>query len=75
MWQFKAAIDEYESLKRELSKASRKLTGDSKLEEGGALQDDFNLDEYLHGMRDDLQQAGSKPKHLGVIWKNLVVQV
>lgn len=38
-------------------------------------EDDFNLSEFLHGMSNDQQQAGHEPKHLGVVWKNLTVEV
>lgn len=71
-----AAIDEYYDLKKELSHISRKSSKISgKLEEGTADQDDFNLSDFLHGMSNDQRQAGHQPKHLGVIWKNLSVEV
>lgn len=72
-----AAIDEYKELKKELSRISRQSTTnrESKLEEGVADQDEFNLDEFLHGMSNDARAAGSTPKHLGLIWKDLRVEV
>ncbi|KAI8142015.1 ABC-2 type transporter-domain-containing protein [Fennellomyces sp. T-0311] len=69
-----SAIDEYNELKRELSRISRQSTNNSKLEEGFAIQEEFNLDEFLHGMSDDAKQAGNKQKHLGLIWKDLTVK-
>lgn len=37
--------------------------------------EEFNLDEFLHGMSTQAQAAGHKPKHLGLIWKDLMVEV
>jgi hypothetical protein len=63
-------------LKRELSRISRiSTTRTGKLEEGTAAEDDFNLDEYLNGLRDDQSAAGHVPKNLGLIWKNLTIKV
>lgn len=72
---FVAAKDEYIDLKRELSRISRLSTHASKLEEGDAVSDEFNLDEYLHGLRKDEDDNGHELKNLGLIWKNLTVQV
>ncbi|KAI8142003.1 ABC-2 type transporter-domain-containing protein [Fennellomyces sp. T-0311] len=69
-----AAIGEYRELKRELSRISRQSTNAAKLEEGAAVQEEFNLDDFLHGMRSDAEQAGHTPKHLGLVWKNLTVK-
>ncbi|KAI8354178.1 ABC-2 type transporter-domain-containing protein [Blakeslea trispora] len=69
----KAAKTEYEELKRELSRISRKSTHASKLEEGTAEADEFNLDEYLNGLRRDEVEAGHTQKHLGLVWKDLTV--
>lgn len=72
----KGAIGEYEDLKRELSKVSRKsTTQEGKLEEGAAAEEEFNLDDFLNGMHSQAVEAGSKPKHLGVTWRNLLVEV
>lgn len=71
-----AAIDEYAELKKELSRMSRKSSNAAgKLEEGTVDQDDFNLSNFLHGMSNDSTEAGHQPKHLGVVWKNLTVEV
>lgn len=69
------AITEYQSMKRELSRVSRKTTNPSKVEEGQAESDEFNLDEFLHGMNQAHELNGSKRKNLGVSWKDLHVEV
>ncbi|KAG2224969.1 hypothetical protein INT45_000090 [Circinella minor] len=70
-----AAIEEYNELKKELSRISRRSsTQESKLEEGVVTQEEFNLDEFLHSMSYENQQAGTTPKHLGLIWKHLTVE-
>ncbi|KAI8072245.1 ABC-2 type transporter-domain-containing protein [Gilbertella persicaria] len=69
----KAAKSEYQELKRELSRISRKSTHASKLEEGAAASDEFNLDEYLNGLRRDEEEAGHTQKYLGLVWKDLTV--
>ncbi|KAI9013954.1 ABC-2 type transporter-domain-containing protein [Phycomyces nitens] len=68
------AIDEYETLKRELTTLSRKTTNTSKLEQGNAPSEDFNLDEFLNGVSSDFSKAGHTKKHIGVVWKNLTVE-
>lgn len=68
------AKNEYQTLKRELSQMSRKSTP-SKAEEGQADVDDFNLDEFLHGIHREQEENGQKRKHLGVSWKNLHIEV
>ena len=72
---FIAAIGEYHEVKRELSRISRQSTHASKIEEGAVVQEEFNLDDFLHGMNSDAEHAGHTPKHLGVVWKNLTVKV
>ncbi|KAI7904279.1 ABC-2 type transporter-domain-containing protein [Cokeromyces recurvatus] len=67
------AKNEYQMLKKELSRISRK-SSPSKIEEGKADADEFNLDEFLHGMSRKHNENGSKPKQLGVSWKNLRVE-
>lgn len=47
----------------------------SKAEEGQSNTEDFNLDEFLHGISRDQQESGTKRKHVGVIWKDLHVEV
>lgn len=37
--------------------------------------EEFNLDEFLHGISTQAQEAGHKRKHLGLIWKDLTVEV
>ncbi|EPB81631.1 hypothetical protein HMPREF1544_11651 [Mucor circinelloides 1006PhL] len=69
-----AAKDEYVDLKRELSRISRLSTHASKLEEGAAEADEFNLDEYLHDLRKDQNDNGHELKNLALIWKNLTVK-
>ncbi|KAG2224961.1 hypothetical protein INT45_000082 [Circinella minor] len=69
-----AAIGEYHEVKRELSRISRQSTHASKVEEGVVVQEEFNLDDFLHGMSNDAERAGHIPKHLGVVWKNLTVK-
>ncbi|KAL9549489.1 hypothetical protein MBANPS3_005175, partial [Mucor bainieri] len=68
------AKNEYQTLKRELSQMSRKSTTPSKTEEGQADSDDFNLDDFLHGIHREQEENGQKRKHLGVSWKNLHVE-
>ncbi|KAJ8663054.1 hypothetical protein O0I10_001231 [Lichtheimia ornata] len=66
------AIVEYNDVRRELSRISRVATHEGDMEKGHV--EEFDLDEYLHGMSNDAEEAGTKPKHLGLIWKNLMVQ-
>ena len=44
-------------------------------EEGRASDEAFDLDQYLQGMSYEDMQSGIKPKRLGLIWKNLKVEV
>ncbi|KAL0075492.1 ABC-2 type transporter-domain-containing protein [Phycomyces blakesleeanus] len=68
------AIDQYEDLKRELTTLSYKASNSGKLEEGTAKSDAFDLDEFLHSVSSSADKAGHTKKHLGVIWKNLIVK-
>ncbi|CAO3630281.1 unnamed protein product [Cunninghamella blakesleeana] len=69
------AKHEYETLKRELSKISRQSSIHAgKVEEGAVDSEEFNLDEFLHGMYNEQSDAGHLPKHLGVVWRNLTVK-
>lgn len=73
-----AAIDEYNEIKRELSRISRvsstnKMEG--KLEEGVADEEVFDLDDYLRGMSRQEAENGKTPKSLGLIWRDLTVEV
>lgn len=70
------AIEEYNELKLELSRVSRiSSIPASKLEEGKSDEEEFNLSSYLHDMSIDNREAGQKFEHLGVIWKNVTVEV
>ncbi|KAI7876976.1 hypothetical protein K492DRAFT_210004 [Lichtheimia hyalospora FSU 10163] len=68
----KGAVEEYEEVQRELSRISRAQTNENDAEKGAV--EEFNLTEFLSGMSKEAQQAGTKPKHLGLIWKNLTVE-
>lgn len=57
-----------------MSRISRQATGTDGQLEAGAVEE-FNLDQFLNGMAQDSANAGQKPKHLGVIWKDLTVEV
>lgn len=70
-----AAINEYKDLSRELSRISRKTTFETKLEAGQIIHVEFDLTEFLNGIKQKHIEAGTKPKHLGLIWKDLVVEV
>ncbi|KAI7893457.1 ABC-2 type transporter-domain-containing protein [Mucor mucedo] len=70
------AHEEYESVRRELSRQSYKMSSISPgadLEKGGNTQD-FDLTEYLSEQHSQLTAAGLKTKNMGVIWKDLKVQ-
>jgi ABC-type multidrug transport system ATPase subunit len=66
----KDAKMEYETLRRELTDKSRRSL--SKAEEGES--EEFNLDQFLHGMSREREENGHKRKHLGVSWTNLHVE-
>ncbi|KAG2208507.1 hypothetical protein INT47_010203 [Mucor saturninus] len=66
-----AAKGEYVELKRELSRISRKSVNEGQLEEGNT--EEFDLDEFLSGLRSDHTSAGHHMKNLGLIWKDLTV--
>lgn len=68
------AKNEYESLRRELTSKSERISL-SKAEDGQADSEDFNLDEFLHGISQEQNENGHKRKHLGVSWRNLRVEV
>ncbi|KAI8993723.1 ABC-2 type transporter-domain-containing protein [Pilobolus umbonatus] len=67
------AKSQYTELKRELTSLSRVSTHPNVLEEGKAEVEDFDLDEFLTGMKNDQTSAGHRPKNLGLLWKDLVV--
>ncbi|KAI8062097.1 ABC-2 type transporter-domain-containing protein [Gongronella butleri] len=69
------ALEEYQQLKKELSRLSRQSsTHASKLEEGEIAGEDFDLDTFMHSMRTAQNDAGHTLKHLGVSWRNLTVK-
>ncbi|KAI9007454.1 ABC-2 type transporter-domain-containing protein [Phycomyces nitens] len=68
------AIGQYEELKRELTTISRKSTTAGKLEEGATASEEFKLDEFLRNVSSESDKAGHAKKHLGVVWKDLVVK-
>jgi hypothetical protein len=72
----KDAIEKYQEIKKEFSRISRisSVTA-SKIEEGISEQAEFDLSDYLHDMHTSKHDAGHRPKHLGVIWKDLSVEV
>ncbi|KAG1138899.1 hypothetical protein G6F38_010219 [Rhizopus arrhizus] len=74
------AMSNYEELRRELTTQSRmsriKSTHASDavdVAEKGDVKD-FDLTEFLSEQNDQSANAGMYPKHMGLIWKNLVVQ-
>ena len=60
-------------MKRELSRVSR-ITSRAE-EEGRASEEAFDLDQFLQSMSYQDKEFGKKPKHLGLIWKDLEVEV
>lgn len=65
---------EYNLLRRELSKQTLRSSL-SNAEEGAADKENFDLNEFLHGISKEHDANGHKPKHLGVSWKDLHVEV
>ncbi|ORX88825.1 hypothetical protein K493DRAFT_235423 [Basidiobolus meristosporus CBS 931.73] len=68
------AAGKYEDLRRELSRVStihRISTRFSSVEEGSG--EDFDLTEYLHSTVRAGERAAIKPKHIGIIFKNVTV--
>ncbi|KAI9021509.1 ABC-2 type transporter-domain-containing protein [Phycomyces nitens] len=70
----KEATSEYNALRRELTSASRKSIHPEKVEAGASTSEEFNLDEFLTGVTSKFGEAGHTIKHIGVIWKDLVVK-
>lgn len=78
-----AAIGEYNELKRELTKASvkeemQKPQQPTDLEKGKLSppkEEEFNLDDFLQSVAVRWEEAGKVPKKLGLIWKDLHVEV
>ncbi|KAI9488549.1 ABC-2 type transporter-domain-containing protein [Zychaea mexicana] len=72
-----AAIEEFHEMKRELSRISRHsnlTTLDKAGEEGRVSEEEFDLNRFLQGMSYEDTKAGKKPKHLGLVFKNLAVE-
>ncbi|KAI9491802.1 ABC-2 type transporter-domain-containing protein [Zychaea mexicana] len=71
-----AAIEEYHEMKKELSRISRHSVADFDKagEEGRVSEEAFDLDQFLQGLSYEDKQAGKKPKHLGLVFKNLEVE-
>ncbi|KAG2218415.1 hypothetical protein INT45_013159 [Circinella minor] len=74
-----AAMQEYHEMKRELSRISRISSVNQQSlekagEEGRVAEEEFDLDQFLKGLSYEDKQAGKKPKHLGLIWKDLEVE-
>ncbi|KAI9265133.1 ABC-2 type transporter-domain-containing protein [Phascolomyces articulosus] len=73
-----AAIEEYHEMKRELSRISRHSNVNQDLEkageEGRVAEEEFDLDQFLQGLSYEDKEAGKKPKHLGLVWKDLEVE-
>ncbi|KAI8968506.1 ABC-2 type transporter-domain-containing protein [Mycotypha africana] len=70
------AIEQYQSVRREMTAQSRRKSAATlpaaDVEKGD--QQDFDLTEYLTEQNSQIMAAGLKPKNMGVIWKNLVVK-
>ncbi|KAI8143007.1 ABC-2 type transporter-domain-containing protein [Fennellomyces sp. T-0311] len=67
-----AAIEEYNGMKRELTQMS--VHSIKAEEEGRVVEELFDLDQFLQGIKDEDRQIGKKPKQLGLIWKKLEVE-
>ncbi|KAF9969887.1 hypothetical protein BGZ73_007565 [Actinomortierella ambigua] len=64
---------DFKKLERRLTRRSsiyRTMTGEKTAEDGG----DFDLTSYLQDLIPRSQDAGIKPRNLGVVWENLEVQ-
>jgi ABC-type multidrug transport system ATPase subunit len=70
------AMSNYEEIRRELTQQSRlsriKSSTPGEAEKGDVS--DFDLTDFLKNQNDQGEAQGFYPKHMGVIWKNLVVQ-
>ncbi|KAI7907656.1 ABC-2 type transporter-domain-containing protein [Cokeromyces recurvatus] len=70
------AISNYEEIRRELTQQSRlsrqKSTHPDEVEKGDVK--DFDLTDFLREQNTQGQSEGFHPKHMGVIWRDLVVQ-
>lgn len=68
------AKSRYSKLSLELKAAIQKVSV-SEAEKGQAGVNDFNLDEFLHGICRELGENSKKTKRLGVLWQDLHVEV
>jgi hypothetical protein len=66
------AMQDYEELRKELTQHSRRLSKSAGDAEAGTP--DFDLTDFLRNQNEQGTAAGFHPKHMGVYWKNLVVQ-
>ncbi|KAI8376507.1 ABC-2 type transporter-domain-containing protein [Radiomyces spectabilis] len=64
------AMSNYEELRRELTQQSRRKSVND-AEKGSG---DFDLTDFLSDQNQKGAEAGFHPKHMGVVWKDLVVQ-
>lgn len=70
------AMSNYEEIRRELtqqSRISRRKSLSPGVAEKGDVKD-FDLTDFLRDQSDQGEAAGFHPKHMGVLWKDLVVQ-
>ncbi|KAI8330865.1 ABC-2 type transporter-domain-containing protein [Chlamydoabsidia padenii] len=67
-----AAMQDYEQLRKELTQHSRRMSKSANDAENGTP--DFDLTDFLKNQREQGAAAGFHPKHMGVYWKDLVVQ-
>ncbi|GAA5815227.1 hypothetical protein MFLAVUS_008733 [Mucor flavus] len=69
------AMSNYEEIRRELthqSRISRRKSMTADEAEKGDVKD-FDLTDFLSDQRNQGEDAGFHPKHMGVVWKDLVV--
>ena len=70
------AMSNYEEIRRELTQQSRisrrKSMTPDQAEKGDVK--DFDLTDFLREQNESSESQGFHPKHMGVVWKNLVVQ-
>ncbi|KAI7904280.1 ABC-2 type transporter-domain-containing protein [Cokeromyces recurvatus] len=74
------AIEKYQSVRREMTLQSRRKSSIVPSATVAAVDvekgepQEFDLTEFLTEQHSQIMAAGLKPKNMGVIWKNLVVQ-
>ena len=67
------AMNQYEDMRRELTKQSTINAQGADVEKGGAER--FDLTDYLSGIDRRQGEESFQPKHLGLVVKNLTVKV